>query len=73
MVEEGFHQLATDHSLFIRSTNLIFMALLIYVDDIIIANSDEMAIQELKYKLDARFKLKDLGSLRFFLGLEVAR
>ncbi|KAL5547115.1 hypothetical protein UlMin_006802 [Ulmus minor] len=50
-----------------------FMVVLVYVDDIIIASSDDVAVQNLKSRIDARFKLKDLGTLRFFLGLEVDR
>ena len=34
-------------------------------------NKDEIA--KFKLLLDQRFKLKDLGDLRYFLGLEVAR
>ena len=49
------------------------MALLVFVDDIIIASDSELVIQSLKVFLDAHFKLKDLGNLRFFLGLEIAR
>ena len=44
-----------------------------YVDDIIIASSNDLAIHELKRTLDARFKLNDLGFLCFFIGLEVAQ
>ena len=73
MLDEGFHQSTTDHSLFIRSIGSPFMALLVYVDNIIISSSDEKVVQNLKSRLDAKFKLKDLVSLRFFLGLEVAR
>lgn len=33
------------------------MALLVYVDDIIIASRDELVVQKLKCNMDARFKL----------------
>ena len=49
------------------------MALLVYVDDILIASNDPQSVANLKAVLDKQFKLKDLGSLKYFLGLEVAR
>ena len=49
------------------------MALLVYVDDILIASNDPQSVADLKVILDKQFKLKDLGSLKYFLGLEVAR
>jgi hypothetical protein len=50
--------------------DLPFMALLVYVDDIVLASNDTHAIAEFT---TLQFKLKDLGSLKFFFGLEVAR
>ena len=49
------------------------MALLVYVDDILIASNDAKAMEELKVFLDQQVKLNDLGNLKYFLGLEVAR
>lgn len=43
-----------------------------YVDDIIITGPSEKIIGNLKNHLNATFKLKDLGPLRYFLGLELA-
>ena len=43
------------------------------MDDIILASNNEEAVICLKDSLNKRFKLKDLGDLRYFLGLEVAR
>lgn len=49
------------------------MAVLVYVDDIIIASSCDHATALLKKALEVSFKLRDLGTLRYFLGLEIAR
>ncbi|GKV09272.1 hypothetical protein SLEP1_g20797 [Rubroshorea leprosula] len=45
--------------------------LLIYVDDMIITGDDVSGIDELKQFLSHRIEMKDLGSLSYFLGLEV--
>ena len=47
--------------------------LFVYVDYILITSNDLEAVNSLKLFLDKQFKLKDLGNLRYFLGLEVAR
>ena len=55
------------------STSTSFTALLVYVDDIILANSSMTNIVAVKDCLHDKFKIKDLGLLRFFLDIEVAR
>ena len=47
--------------------------LLVYVDDILLTGNNPDCVNSLKKLLDDRFGLKDVGSLRYFLGLEVAR
>jgi hypothetical protein len=47
--------------------------LLVYVDDIAIACNDLVAVKSLISTLNDRFRLKDLGTLKYFLGLEIAR
>ena len=49
------------------------MALLVYVVDVLIASNDKDKVDQFKVLFDQKFKLKDLGDLKFFLGLEVAR
>ncbi|XP_073294587.1 uncharacterized protein [Primulina huaijiensis] len=53
----GFTQSANDHSFY----------------DIIITGSSEKSISDLKVYLHSQIHIKDLGSLRYFLGIEVAR
>lgn len=73
LLAQGFAQSATDHSLFIKSKNGEFMALLVYADDIIIASNDGNAVAISKKDLEFQFKIKDLVLLRFFLSLEIAK
>lgn len=47
--------------------------LIVYVDDIILTGDDESEMARLKRKLAAEFEIKDLGNLKYFLGMEVAR
>ena len=47
--------------------------MLIYVDDIIITRTSMHAIKSLISHLGSRFALKDLGSLHYFLGIEVSK
>ncbi|BBN68917.1 wall-associated kinase 2 [Prunus dulcis] len=47
--------------------------LLVYVDDIIITSTDTATISIIKNLLHQRFHLKDLGDLKYFLGIEVSR
>lgn len=49
------------------------MHLHVYVDDLLITGSDEHMICQLKHVLHSHFKLKDIGELRYFLGIEVDR
>jgi hypothetical protein len=45
----------------------------VYVDDIVITGDDNEGINSLKQHLFQNFQTKDLGPLRYFLGIEVAQ
>lgn len=45
--------------------------LLVYVDDIVLTGNNIDEICHITTLLDQTFKIKDLGNLKFFLGLEV--
>ena len=73
LINTCFKQSAFDNSLFVKINGNSFIALLVYVDDIVIASNDQENVDELKKFPNGRFKLKDLGNLKYFLGLEVDR
>lgn len=69
----GFKPSKADTSLFYFRKGNVTMFLLVYVDDIIIANSSDIATTGLLKQLNTDFALKDLGDLRYFLGIEVRK
>lgn len=70
----GLIQSASDHSYFYKySADGKFFGVVIYVDDILVASSENDMINEFKIFLQAHFKLKDLGTPKYFLGIEIAR
>ncbi|CAL1399245.1 unnamed protein product [Linum trigynum] len=73
LTELGFTASRADHSLFIYRQGDTFVAALIYVDDVVLTGNDSVFISRVKTFLDSRFSIKDLGPLKYFLGIEVAR
>ncbi|RVW25775.1 Retrovirus-related Pol polyprotein from transposon RE2 [Vitis vinifera] len=69
----GFLQSYSDYSLFTYTTGNVQINVLVYVDDLIISGNDSAALKTFKAYLSDCFKMKDLGVLKYFLGIEVAR
>ncbi|GJV48882.1 ribonuclease H-like domain-containing protein [Tanacetum coccineum] len=71
LLENDFVQSKSDYSLFTKSFGGVFIALLVYVDDIIIIGNSLPEINKVKQFLKTKFMIKDLGKLKYFLGIEV--
>nr|MCH9869351.1 hypothetical protein [Serratia marcescens] len=69
----GFTRSTADHSIFTKTCTEGIVILLVYVDDIIVTGNDSQGIAAIKHHLSRAFQTKDLGPLRYFLGIEVAR
>ncbi|WCJ23129.1 Retrovirus-related Pol polyprotein from transposon RE2 [Euphorbia peplus] len=69
----GFTQSYSDYSLFTLTRGTVQINVLIYVDDLLIASNSDAALNAFKAYLGRCFCMKDMGVLKYFLGLEVAR
>ena len=47
--------------------------MLVYVDDMVLAGNNTKMLTKVKALLASHFQIKDLGHLKYFLGLELAR
>ena len=74
LVSQGFVQINSDHTVFIRHTSENSLDIIdFHVDDLMIAAKSITTINEIKRALATRFEMTDGGELRFFLGIQVER
>jgi len=63
----GFKSSLSDSNLYLSPA----VILILYVDDVLLAGSNTSNIQKVKARLLLKYKMKDLGPVRQFLGLEI--
>ena len=73
MKKYGFQQSNADHTLFLKKQQGKVTALIVYVDDMVITGDDIEEISRLQGQLASEFEMKNLGGLKYFLRIEVAR
>ena len=66
----GFVQSASDPCVYKDSGGEMFL-IGVYVDDIILAGKNDKKINEVKRALGAKFNIKDMGKLHYFLGMNI--
>lgn len=69
----GMQKSKFDHSIFYKQSKTGIILLVVYVDDIVITGNDAAGISSLKTFLHSQFQTKDLGLLKYVLGIEVAK
>jgi Reverse transcriptase (RNA-dependent DNA polymerase) len=72
LLTQGFRCSHVDNSLFISCNHHTTIFLLVYVDDILISGNCSANVTSLITTLQSEFSIKDLGSLNYFLGLQVS-
>jgi hypothetical protein len=66
----GFNKSTADPNLYYHIDGNECLILVLYVDDLFLTGSERL-IAECKQALTAKFEMKDLGLMHYFLGLEV--
>lgn len=62
-----------DYSLFFKKLGDLISIVAVYVDDIVLTGNSPEELSQLKVFLDSEFKIKNLGNLHYFLGMEILR
>lgn len=57
--------------MYVRSRKGVKSYLLLYVDDIFLASSSEIKIDNIKLALDSEFDMEELGSAKRILGIDI--
>ncbi|XP_019418520.1 PREDICTED: uncharacterized protein LOC109329296 [Lupinus angustifolius] len=73
LLQTDYEKAFSNQFLFIKSTKFSFTCLLLYVDNLVLVGNNINEIDNIKHLLNKRFSIKDLGQLKFFLGMEIAR
>jgi hypothetical protein len=73
LVTIGFRMSDADHSFYVHKSDEGIVVITIYVDDLIVGGDNEKEVEHVKHLLKQKFDMKDLGELKFFLGIEVIR
>nr|GEW03324.1 ribonuclease H-like domain-containing protein [Tanacetum cinerariifolium] len=73
LIKIGFKQSRHDHSLYTKEYGGVFIALLVYVDDMILTSNNIDEINNVKKFLSSKFKIKDLDELKYILGIEACK
>lgn len=73
LLQSGFKKSHLNYSLFTKHINRRIVIILVYVDDLLITGDGDVLISDTKATLHQNFKIKDLGELKYFLGIEFAR
>nr|GMD05942.1 Retrovirus-related Pol polyprotein from transposon TNT 1-94 [Ipomoea batatas] len=70
-LENGFERSENESTLYLKKQGNEFLAVCLYVDDMIYMGSCESIIAEFKSSMMKKFEMTDMGLLHYFLGLEI--
>ena len=69
----GFHPLKSDSCVYIYEDEVGFVILILYVDGLLLLDSNKLLLNKLKKRLTDRCAMTDTGNASRALGMNVAR
>lgn len=76
LIEQGFVQSLVDPCVYTKHSSeqpISHNIIIVWVDDLILASNSEIFLKNVKSHLNKSFKMKDLGEISWFLGIEFNR
>lgn len=73
MLQNNFCRSISDCCLYFKIEKNVKVFVLLYVDDLMILGNETIAVNDFKQKLNAAFKMKDLGRISNYLGLHIVQ
>jgi len=73
LTDDDFTQNQADHCVYAKESKEEKVIIAIWVDDLIIAASDTKCLEKVKNMLSTKFKMKDLGRVKHFLGMDFSQ
>ena len=70
LTQQKFNQSKSDHCIYTKHDGHSNVIMLIWVDDILVASNSKQSIKEVKDSLNSKFKMKDLGQISTYLGID---
>lgn len=67
----GFHRSEYDNCLYTKFDSTESIYILVFVDDILICGKNKQEIINVKNKLSSKFKMKDMGKIKNYIGIDV--
>ena len=73
LVENDFKRNSYDQCLYAKNIDENIILVLVYVDDILVSGTDEKRIIKFIGSVEACFKVRNMGNVKEFLGIEIER
>lgn len=73
MLSLNFIRSEYEYCIYVKTTETYKLYILLYVDDVLLAGTDNQEVCNLKHLLSKAFKIKDLGQIKHFLGMVISQ